>query len=102
MTKEPREYFEDKFDAQLKVFMDDLGELEFKVESMGWESEMENKREIIELRLKLEALAKEFQGLRTADDLSWRLGKEDMENALDEFGRSLKDVVSRWEEVLPE
>jgi hypothetical protein len=30
------------------------------------------------------------------------LGKEDMENVLDEFGRSLKDVISKWENILPE
>jgi len=102
MTKEPRDFYEDKVDAQIKAFLDDLGELEFKVESMGWESEMENKREIMELRLKLEGLARKFQELRATDDHSWRLKKEDMERALGEFGGSLKEVVSRWEEILPE
>jgi len=100
--KEPREYFEDKFDAQLQTFKEDLGELEFKVENMGWESEMENKREITELRLRLASLKKKVQELKAANDCSWQLRKEDMEKALAEFDSSLRGLIWRWEEVLPE
>jgi hypothetical protein len=102
MAKEAREYFEDKFEAQLKIFMEELEELGFKVENMGWESELENQREIIELRLRLEALMKKFQELKAASNPSWRPLKEDMENALREFSDSLRNVASRWEGALPE
>jgi len=99
--KEPREYFEDKFDAQLQAFEEDLGELEFRVENMGWESGMENRREIMELRLRLDSLRKKVQELKAANDCSWQLRKEDMEMALAEFDSSLKSLILRWEEVLP-
>ncbi len=102
MSKEPREYFEDKFEAQLRAFKEELEEWQFKLENMGWESETDNLREVMELGLKLETATRKFQELRTASDSSWPLQKEAIENTLDEFGCSLKEAVSRWEAVLPE
>jgi hypothetical protein len=102
MSKEPREYFEGKCEAQLRSFKEELGELEFKVENTGWEPETDNLREIAELRLKLDGVATKFQELKTASDSSWQAHRQDMENALDEFGSSLKAAVSKWEAFLPD
>jgi hypothetical protein len=102
MAREPREYFEDKFDAQLKTFEAELGDLEFKVGDTGWEPETDYLREIEELKLRLEAIRKKFHELKAASDASWRVEKEDIERALDDFGNTLKDAVSRWDAILPD
>ncbi|MDH4197023.1 MAG: hypothetical protein OEW05_06435 [Candidatus Aminicenantes bacterium] len=95
MSKEPREFFEDKVGAQLLAFQDELEELDYRVENRGWESDIEIQQELMELGVKLKALRKDFQVLKTIPDQSWQLQKEDLENALQELSASIKDMISR-------
>lgn len=95
MSKEVREFFEDKIAAQLLAFREELEELDYRVENRGWESDIEIQQELMEIGVKLKALGKDFQALKTIPDQSWELLKEDLENGLQELSAAIKDVASR-------
>jgi hypothetical protein len=99
--KEPKAFFEDKIETQLRAFDEDLNEWEIKVENMGWEPELDNEREIVEFRLMLQAMEKEYQELKATEGLPWKERKETLESDFEKFGRSLRSAVARWEEIMP-
>lgn len=95
MSREPREYFEDKVGAQLVACQEELEELDYRVENRGWESDVEIEQELMELGVKLKTLRKDFQILKTIPDPSWQRQKEDLENALQEWNASIRGMISR-------
>lgn len=59
MHKDPKEYFMDKLEENIREVEEQLDELENKVEDAGWEPELDYDRQIEGIRLRLEELKKE-------------------------------------------
>ena len=92
MTKEPREYFECKFESQFGFLADELKDLEFLAEIDGRDPDMEFIREIAELRLRLAATDKKMSQLKAASPLAWPLIKKEIEQIVYELETSIKNM----------
>jgi hypothetical protein len=71
MTKEPREYFEDKCEAWIRELGADLDEPQFRMENVPREAGADESREIKTLCLRLEEDEKKLHQLRATSDSSW-------------------------------
>jgi hypothetical protein len=60
MTKEPREYFEDRCEAWIREIKAELDELQYKMENGPWEPGSDESREDMTLRLQLEEAEKKL------------------------------------------
>lgn len=93
MTREPREYFECKYESQLYFLADELDDLEYLAGNGGWGPDMEFTREVAELRLRLAAAVKKMSQLKAASALAWPHIKKEMGQIVYELGTSIKNML---------
>jgi hypothetical protein len=91
MTKEPREYFEDKCEAWIKELKAELDELQFDMENVPWEPGSDESREVMTLRLQIEEAEKKLHQLRTISDSSW----SNMRAEIEELLSNLSNVINQ-------
>jgi hypothetical protein len=85
MTKEPREYFEDK---------GELDELKFRMENVPWEPGTDEDREIQSLGLRLAEAERKLHELRAASDSSWHPMREELEAILTGLGDAINQSLA--------
>lgn len=94
MTKEPREYFEDKCEAWIRELRAELDELQFKMENVPWEPGSDESREVMTLRLQLEEAEKKLHQLRTTSDNSWSLVRTEIEEILSGLNNAINQRLT--------
>jgi hypothetical protein len=98
MSKEPREYFEEKCAARINEIKAELDELEYSAENVPWDPGADESREIENLRIQLQDVEKKLHELRASGDSSWPLIRAEMETALSVLGRSVSRKLSQGKE----
>lgn len=94
MSKEPREYFEDKCAARIAEIRAELDELEYSSENVPWDPGADEFREIENLRLQLQDLEKKLHEMRAAVDVLWPTIRDEMEAALSALGQAVRHRLS--------
>jgi hypothetical protein len=94
MSKEPREYFEEKCAARINEIKAELDELEYAAGNVPWDPGADEAREIENLRIQLQGVERKLHELRAAGDASWPLVRAEMEAALSALGRSVSRKLS--------
>lgn len=102
MHKDPKEYFIDKLEENIREVEEQLDELETKVEDAGWEPELDYDRQIEALRLRLEDLKKEAERFEAASGSTWGEFKGCCENTLSEIAKDAQELSDRMDAILPE
>jgi chromosome segregation ATPase len=102
MHKDPKEYFMDKLEENIREVEEQLDELETKMEDAGWEPELDYDRQIEALRLRLEDLKKEAERFEAASDSTWSEFKRSCENTLTEIAKDGQELSDRMDAILLE
>jgi hypothetical protein len=95
MEGESRDYYETKIKDLIRELEEEINTLEFKIEEADWESDMDYKKPIAELRLDLEEAKKSVSETAVSSDAAWQVRFEQSENSLKEIGNRLKDIQTR-------
>jgi chromosome segregation ATPase len=102
MHKDPKEYFMDKLQENIREVEEQLDELETKVEDAGWEPEMDYDRLIESIRLRLEELKKEAERFEAARGSTWSEFKKSCENTLSEITKEAQVLTAQMDKILLE
>jgi chromosome segregation ATPase len=102
MHKDPKEYFMDKLEENIREVEQQLDELETKVEDAGWEPEMDYDRQIENIRLRLEELEKEAERFEAASGSTWSEFKRNCENTLSEITEDVQELTGQMDKILVE
>jgi DNA repair ATPase RecN len=94
MSKEPREYFEDKCAARINEIKAELDELEYSSENVPWDPGADEYREIANLRFQVQDLEKKLHEMRTAVDVLWPTFRDEMEAGLSALGQAVGQKLS--------
>ena len=93
MSKEPREYFEEKCAALLNEVKAGLEELEYRAENVPWDAGTDEHREFDDLRIRLQDAENLLHELRAAGEPAWLALRDEIEGRLaalnEEVGRRL-------------
>ena len=90
MSKEPRDYFEEKSAALINEIKARLEELEYRAETVPWDPDSDERREFDDLRIRLHDTETLFDELRAAADSAWPALRNEMEQRL----TALSDTVA--------
>lgn len=85
MSKEPREYFEDKCAAWIN---------EIKAENVPWDPGADEYREITNLRIQPQDVEKKLHEMRTAVDAVWPAIRDEMEAGLSTLSQAVSQKLS--------
>lgn len=102
MEGESRDYYEAKIKDLIQELEEEINTLEFKIEEADWESDMDYKEPIVELRLDLEEAKKSVSETAVSSDTLWQLRFEQTESSLREIGNRLRELQSRLRGFLQE
>jgi hypothetical protein len=94
MSKEPREYFEDKCAARINEIKAELDELEYNTENVPWDPGADEYRDITNLRIQLQDVEKKLHELRAAVDSVWPTVRDEMEASLSVLGHAVSQKLS--------
>ena len=102
MSREPREYYSEKLQGDLGEIAERLDELEYSMESEGWEPESDYEELLSGVRLELRQAADLVEGLESASDEQWPDLLEEATEAVAGVGRSYERVARLVGSLLPE
>lgn len=102
MHKEPKEYFMDKLEEDIREVEEQMNELETKLEDSGWEPDMDLKKQIENIRLRLNDLEREVDRFESSGDTTWDTFKVSCEETLSEISRDAQELSVRLDKVLLE
>ncbi len=102
MHKDPKEYFMDKLEEDIREIEEQLDVLETKLEDAGWEPEMDFRNQIDSLRLRLENLMKEVDRFEVSSESKWSVFKKSCENTLSKISKDTQEITSRMNNFLLE
>jgi hypothetical protein len=91
MSKEPREYFEEKSAALINELKAELEELEYSAENVPWDPGTDEHRDFDNLGIQLQDAENLLHELRAAADSAWPAIRDEMERRL----AALNDTVGR-------
>jgi hypothetical protein len=95
MSREPREYFEDKCAARISEIKAELDELEYDAENVPWDPGADEYREIVDLRLRLQELEKKLEEMRAAGDAAWPVVRDEMEAGLSALSQAVGQRLTK-------
>jgi len=102
MSREPREYYSEKLQGDLGEIAERLDELEYSMESEGWEPESDYEELLSGVRVELRQAAELVEGLVAAGDEQWPDLLEEATEAVAAVGRSYDRVAKLVGRMLPE
>jgi ElaB/YqjD/DUF883 family membrane-anchored ribosome-binding protein len=91
MSKEPRDYFEEKSAALINELKAELDELEYNAENVPWDPGSDEHREFDDLRIQLQDTENLLHELKAAADPAWPAIRDEMEKRLG----ALNEAVGR-------
>jgi hypothetical protein len=91
MSKEPREYFEEKSAALINELKAELDELEYSAENVPWDPGSDEHREFDDLHIRFQDAENLLHELRAAGEPAWPGLREEMEKRLS----ALNEAVGR-------
>jgi hypothetical protein len=94
MTKEPREYFEDKCEAWIRELKATLDELQFRLENSPWGPGSDESREVMTLRLHIDEAEKKLHQFRTISDSSWSIMRTEIEELLSGLSNTIDQSLA--------
>lgn len=102
MHKDPKEYFMDKLEEEIREVEEQLDELETRLEDAGWEPELDYEKQIDNIRLRLEDLKKEADRFESTGGTTWGMFQRSSQNTLSEISRDTQELISRMDSILVE
>lgn len=102
MHKDPKEYFVDKIEEDIREIEEELDELEQKLEDSGWEPKMDYEAELDNIRLRLKELKMEMDRFEVTSGTTWSEFKKSCEENLSQLSRDTQDFSDRLDEILVE
>jgi hypothetical protein len=98
MSKEPREYFEDRCEAQIREYRAELDELRFGVDEEPWESGSDEAREVQALEALLNEAEETFREMKIASLPAWPAIQHDLEERFEEIRTGIEAIQGRLRE----
>lgn len=102
MHKDPREYFVDKIEEDIREIEEQMDELEDKLEDSGWEPTIDYETQIENIRLRLKELKKEIDRFEVSGTSTWSAFKRNCEDTLSSVAEDAQEITSRMEKMLLE
>ncbi len=102
MHKDPKEYFMDKLEENIREVEQQLDELETKVEDAGWEPEIDYDNQIENIRLRFEEFKREAERYEAASCSTWSEFKRKCENTLSQITKDTQELTAQMDEILLE
>jgi len=102
MHKDPKEYFVDKIEEDIREIEEQMDELKTRLEDSGWEPSMDYETQIENVRLRLKELKKEIDRFEVSGGSTWNAFKRNCEDTLSAISRDAQEVAARMDKILLE
>lgn len=102
MHKEPKEYFLGNVDDQIFELEAELDDIETRIEDEGWEPDIDYRRQIDSLRLRLKRLKENIDDYEVVGDATWNDFKEHFKRTLDEVEKETERIIKSMDKILLE
>lgn len=102
MHKDPREYFVEKLEEDVREIEELLDELETKLEDAGWEPELDYENQIENLRIRIKEFREEADRFEVTGESTWGAFKKYYGKTLSEISKDVQEFTNLLGDILPE
>ncbi|MFP4082152.1 MAG: hypothetical protein ACLFVG_05245 [Candidatus Aminicenantes bacterium] len=99
MKKDPRTQYVDKVKVQVGEIEAAINNLEFKLDEADWEPMIDYKKQVDELRLRLEDIKQKVRELEVKSEATLPEFKQEIEDSLQGLGDHLRRVSSNLDKI---